>query len=177
MKTRATLDNGEHVTSAFWFAGAGAAEVEVDRDTGQVRVVRYAIAADVGKALNPLFCEQQLRGGTITGVGLALMEQLVYQGGLLINPNFLDYNLPRFLDVPEEIIPILVERAHPEGPFGAKGLGETALIPAAPAIANAVEDAVGVRITELPITPEKVLLALRQKQEEKVKKATLSGVS
>ncbi len=177
VKTRSTLDNGEHVTSAFWFAGAAAAEVEVDRDTGQVRVVRYAIAADVGKALNPLFCEQQLRGGTITGIGLALMEQLVYQGGLLINPNFLDYNLPRFLDVPEEIIPILVERAHPEGPFGAKGLGETALIPAAPAIANAVEDAVGVRITELPITPERVLSALQQKQEEKVKKSTLSRVS
>ena len=177
VKTQSKLDNGEHVTSSFWFAGASAAEVEVDRDTGQVRVVRYAIAADVGKALNPLFCDQQLRGGTITGIGLALMEQLVYQGGLLINPNFLDYNLPRFLDVPEEIIPILVERAHAEGPFGAKGLGETSLIPAAPAIANAVEDAVGVRITELPITPERVLSALQQKRGGKVKRPTLSGVS
>jgi len=175
--TKAEQENGEHLTSAFWFAGAAAAEVEVDRDTGQVRVVRYAAAADVGKALNPLLCQQQLRGGAITGIGLALMEQLVYQGGLLINPNFLDYNLPRFLDVPGEIIPILVERPHPEGPYGAKGLGESALIPAPPAIANAIEDAVGVRIKDLPITPEKVFLALQQKREEKAQEPSLTEVS
>lgn len=119
--------------------------------------------ADVGKAINPLACEQQLRGAVITGIGQALMEEMVYQEGLLINPNFLDYNLPRFLDVPEEIIPILVERPHPEGPYGAKGVGESGIIPTAPAIANAIEDAVGVRIKELPITPEKVLSALQEK--------------
>ena len=177
VKTDTTQKSGEHQTSAFWFAGAAAAEVEVDRETGQVRVVRYATAADVGKALNPLFCQQQLRGGAITGIGLALMEQLVYQEGLLINPNFLDYNLPRFLDIPEEIIPILVERPHPEGPFGAKGLGETALIPAPPAIANAIEDAVGVRITDLPITPEKVFLAMERKREKRVGEPTIPEVS
>ncbi|MBI4445209.1 MAG: xanthine dehydrogenase family protein molybdopterin-binding subunit [Acidobacteria bacterium] len=166
VKTEAVQRNGEPLTSAFWFAGAGAAEVEVDRETGSVRVVRYASAADVGKAINPFFCEQQLKGGAITGIGLALMEQLVYQDGLLINPNFLDYNLARFLDIPEEIIPILVERAHEEGPYGAKGVGETALIPVAPAIANAIEDAVGVRVTDLPITPEKVLRALQEKEQK-----------
>jgi CO/xanthine dehydrogenase Mo-binding subunit len=160
-KTATTQKSGEPQTSVFWSIGAAAAEVEVDRETGQVRVVRYAAAADVGKALNPLFCRQQLRGGAITGIGLALMEQLVYQDGLLINPNFLDYNLPRFLDIPEEIIPILVENPHPEGPYGAKGLGETALIPAPPAIANAIADAVGARVTDLPITPERVFLAMR----------------
>ena len=121
VKTSTTRKDGEHQTSAFWFAGAAAAEVEVDRETGQVHVLRYATAADVGKALNPFLCEQQLRGAAIMGIGQALMEQLVYQDGLLINPNFFDYNLPRFLDIPEQIIPILVERPHPDGPFGAKG--------------------------------------------------------
>ena len=163
-RTATTQKSGDPQTSVFWSIGAAAAEVEVDRETGQVRVVRYATAADVGKALNPLFCRQQLRGGAITGIGLALMEQLVYQDGLLINPNFLDYNLPRFLDIPEEIIPILVENPHPDGPYGAKGLGETALIPAPPAIANAIEDAVGARITDLPITPERVYLAMQRKK-------------
>lgn len=176
VKTETRRPDGQPQTTAFWFAGAAAAEVEVDRETGQVRVVRYATSSDVGRALNPFFCEQQLRGGAIMGIGQALMEQMVYQDGLLINPNFLDYNLPRFLDMPEEIIPILVERPHPEGPFGAKGLGENALIPAPPAIANAVEDAVGVRITDLPITPERVLMAL-QKREEELKKPALSAIS
>jgi len=173
VKTSAVNEKGEPQTSAFWFAGAGAAEVEVERETGMVRVVRYATSADVGKALNPLACEQQLRGAAIMGIGQALMEEMVYQEGLLINPNFLDYNLPRFLDVPEEIIPILVERPHPEGPYGAKGVGESGIIPTAPAIANAIEDAVGVRIKDLPITPEKVLSAL-QEQAARQPEATLT---
>ena len=117
VKTSAVNEKGETPTSAFWFAGAGAAEVEVERETGMVRVVRYATSADVGKALHPLACEQQLRGAAVMGIGQTLMEEMVYQEGLLINPNFLDYNLPRFLDVPEEFIPILVERPHPEGPL------------------------------------------------------------
>ena len=177
VKTSATQRNGEPLTSSFWFAGAAAAEVEVDRETGQVRVLRYATAADVGKALNPFMCEQQLRGGAITGIGQALMEQLVYQDGTLINPNFLDYNLPRFLDIPREIIPIVIEKPHPEGPYGAKGVGETALIPAPPAIANAIEDAIGVRITDLPITPEKVFRALQHKREGRIEQRSHSEVS
>jgi CO/xanthine dehydrogenase Mo-binding subunit len=166
VKTNVTDEHGEHATSAFWFAGAGAAEVEVDLETGQVQVIRYATSADVGKALNPLGCRQQLEGAAITGIGQALLEQMVYQDGLLINPNFLDYNLPRFLDVPKEIITILIERPHPDGPFGAKGVGETGLIPVAPAIANAVEDAAGVRVKDLPITSEKVLKLLQEKRQK-----------
>ncbi len=177
LKTNAVDEKGEHKTSAFWFAGAGAAEVEVDKETGMVRLVRYATAADVGKAINPFGCKQQLEGASITGIGQALLEQMVYQDGLVINPNFLDYNLPRFLDMPDEIIPILVERPHPEGPYGAKGVGETALIPVAPAIANAIEDAVGVRICEMPITPEKVLQALQKKEMEKHEEVVASHTS
>ena len=163
-KTATKQKSGDPQTSVFWSIGAAAAEVEVDRETGSVRLLRYATAADVGKALNPFFCQQQLRGGAITGIGLALTEQLVYQDGLLINPNFLDYNLPRFLDIPDEIIPILIENPHPDGPYGAKGLGETALIPAPPAIANAVADAVGARIKDLPVTPERVFLAMQRRK-------------
>ncbi|MBI4444867.1 MAG: xanthine dehydrogenase family protein molybdopterin-binding subunit [Acidobacteria bacterium] len=162
VRTRSVDEKGGPHTSSFWFAGATAAEVEVDTETGRVRILRYATAADVGKVINPLHCEQQLRGAAITGIGQALLEELVYQGGVPINPNFLDYNLPRFLDIPERLIVILVERPHPDGPYGAKGVGETAVIPAAPAIANAIEDAVGVRIKDLPITPEKVLRALQE---------------
>ena len=167
IKTDTVNEKGEHQHSAFWVAGTGVAEVEVDKATGVVRLLRYVKAADVGKALNPLACEQQLRGATIMGVGQALLEELVYQEGLPINPNFLDYNLPRFLDLPEKIETILVERPNPVGPYGAKGCGETALIPVSPAIANAVMDAVGVRIQDLPITPEKVFNALQKKEAQK----------
>ncbi len=167
LKTDTVNEKGEHQHSAFWVAGTGVADVEVDKATGMVRLLRYVIAADVGKALNPMACEQQLRGATITGVGQALLEELAYQEGLPINPNFLDYNLPRFLDLPEKIETILVERPNPVGPYGAKGCGETALIPVSPAIANAVMDAVGVRIQDLPITPEKVFNALQKKEAQK----------
>ena len=152
-------------------AGTGAAEVEVDKESGLVRVLHYVAGADVGKALNPLACQQQLRGAAITGLGQALLEELVYEEGLLINPNFFDYNLPRFLDLPEKMTTVIVERPNPKGPYGAKGVGETGLIPVAPAIANAIEDALGVRIKELPITPEKVFQAL---QEKEAREATLS---
>ena len=177
VKTDTVTEKGERQTSAFWFAGAGAAEVEVDRETGMVRVVRYVTGADLGKAINPFSCEQQLRGGAIGGLGQALLEEMVYQEGLLINPNFFDYNLPRFLDMPDQIIPVVVERHHPEGPFGAKGVAETSIIPVPPAIANAIEDAVGVRIKEMPITPEKVLKALQQKETEKPQKVAASSTS
>ena len=142
-----------------------------------VRVVRYVTGADLGKAINPFSCEQQLRGGAIGGLGQALLEEMVYQEGLLINPNFFDYNLSRFLDMPDQIIPVVVERHHPEGPFGAKGVAETSIIPVPPAIANAIEDAVGVRIKEMPITPEKVLKALQQKETEKPQKVAASSTS
>ena len=170
VKTSTETKDGEHQTSAFWFAGAGAAEVEVDRETGMVRVLRLVLGTDAGKALNPLSCDQQVRGGAINGLGQALGEEMVYQDGLLINPNFFDYNLPRFVEMPEEIVSVIVERRHPEGPFGAKGVAETSIIPVPPAIANAIEDAVGVRIKDLPITPERVLEALREKEKAEPEK-------
>ncbi len=169
VKTSSTNDKGELQYSAFWVAGAGAAEVEVDSQTGNVKLIKYVASADLGKAINPMACHQQLRGAVVMGIGQALMEELVYQEGLLINPNFLDYNLPRFLDVPDKIETILVEHPSPNGPLGgAKGVGETSIIPAPSAIVNAIEDAVGVRIKDLPVTSEKVLKALQQQSASKI---------
>lgn len=148
--------------AVFWMYGAQAAEVEVDQETGKVNVLRISSAHDVGKAINPSACEQQIEGALSTGVGTTLMEEIKLDGGKTLNPTFVDYKLPTSLDMPE-MIPIIVEAHHERGPYGAKGLGEPALAPTAPAIANAIYDAVGVRIKDLPITPERVLEALKEK--------------
>jgi len=131
-------------------------------DTGKFKLIKYASAVDVGKALNPLGCRQQLNGAAITGMGQAMFEEIAYDNGQLINPNFVDYVLPSFGDMPATIDAITVEVPDRNGPFGAKGIGESALIPVAPAIANAIYDAVGVRIKDLPIKAEKIFLALNE---------------
>jgi CO/xanthine dehydrogenase Mo-binding subunit len=165
VKTSTKNEFGEKSTSAFWFLAAGAAEVEVDIDTGKLKLIKYATAVDVGKALNPLGCRQQLCGAAITGIGQALFEEIAYDNGQMLNPNLVDYVLPSLGDMPALIDPISVEVPDPNGPFGAKGIGESALIPVAPAIANAVFDAVGVRIKDLPIKAEKIFLALEAKKD------------
>ena len=162
VKTSTKDEFGEKSTSAFWFLAAGAAEVEVDSDTGKFKLLKYATAVDVGKALNPLGCRQQLAGAAITGIGQAVFEEIAYDNGQLINPNLVDYVLPSLGDMPAVIDSICVETPDRNGPFGAKGIGESALIPVAPAIANAIFDAVGVRIKDLPIKAEKVYLALEE---------------
>jgi CO/xanthine dehydrogenase Mo-binding subunit len=119
-------------------------------------------AHDVGKAINPKLVEAQIEGGSVMGVGYALLEEVNVSHGKIGNPNFDAYLLPTALDTPE-IYSFIVEDIEPSGPFGAKGVGEPALIPTAAAIANAVYDAIGVRIYSLPITPERVLQALAEK--------------
>jgi CO/xanthine dehydrogenase Mo-binding subunit len=163
VKTSVKNEFGEKSTSAFWFLAAGGAEVEVDIDTGKFKLVKYAAAVDVGKALNPLGCRQQLAGAAITGIGQAMFEEIAYDNGQLINPNLVDYVLPSLGDMPPIIDSICVEVPDRNGPFGAKGIGESALIPVAPAIANAIYDAVGVRIKDLPIKAEKIYLSLQQR--------------
>jgi CO/xanthine dehydrogenase Mo-binding subunit len=160
VKTSVKDEYGEKSTSAFWFYAAGAAEVEVDEETGKIKLLKYATAVDVGKAISPLGCRQQLAGAAITGIGQALFEEIAYDNGQLINPNLVDYVLPALGDMPAVIDPIAIEIPDRNGPFGAKGIGESALIPVAPAIANAVFAAVGVRIKDLPIKAEKIYLAL-----------------
>ena len=152
--------------SIFWMYGAHYVEVEVDVETGQVRVTKIVGAYDVGKAINPITCEGQIEGGIIQGLGPTLMEEMLISAkGEVRNPNFLDYKLPTALDIPE-IIPIIVEAHCNEGPWGAKGIGEMTTVPIAPAIANAIYDAVGVRIKDLPITAEKLLKAIKAQREK-----------
>lgn len=141
------------------------AEVEVDTETGMVEVLRIVASHDVGKAINPKLVHAQIDGGSVMGVGYALLEELNVSKGRIENPNFDKYLLPTSMDIPE-IYSFIVEDNEPTGPFGAKGVGEPALIPTAAAIANAVYDAIGVRIYSLPITPERVLEALAEKKNE-----------
>jgi carbon-monoxide dehydrogenase large subunit len=148
----------------YWMYVAQAAEVEVDRETGEVRVLRLVGANDSGRTINPVHAQSQIQGGLIQGLGYTLSEQMAWdERGKFITHDFQAYGAPTALDVPATT-GILVEVPHPEGPFGAKGMAEAGLIPTAPAIANAIYRAVGVRIKELPITPERVLNALRAKE-------------
>ncbi len=137
-----------------------AAEVEVDPGTGVVSVVRYVAAHDVGFAVNPQLVAGQIHGGAVQGIGMGLMEEIVYEDGRVVNNNWTDYKLPTIADVPE-IEAIIVEHPVEGGPFGMKGVGEAPVIPPPAALANAIYRAVGVRLRELPMTPEKVLRALR----------------
>jgi carbon-monoxide dehydrogenase large subunit len=139
-----------------WKYGAQAVEVEVDEETGMVRVRKIVSAHDVGKSLNPLTLKGQIVGGVVMGLGYALHERLQFEDGRIINPSFMDYKIPSSQEIPE-IIPIAVEVPLLEGPFGAKGIGELALVGIAPAIGNAIYDAMKVRIKELPLNPERVL--------------------
>ena len=141
--------------------GTQAAEVEVDTETGMVKVLKMVVVNDVGKALNPMLLEGQLEGGMVQGVGYGIYENLLIERGKVLNPTFLDYKIPTSMEVPEMIVD-MVETNDRDGPFGAKGIAESGLIPTAPAIANAVYNAIGVRFRSLPLSPERVLAGLRK---------------
>ena len=143
--------------------GVMVCEVEVDPETGEVRVDRLTAVADCGTVVNPLLLAGQMHGGIVHGLGNALMEEAVYdeETGQLLSGTLMDYALPHSLDVPT-ITPLLVEVPSELGPFGAKGVGEPPVVPVAAAIANAIRDAVGVQMTQLPMTPERVFASLTQ---------------
>ena len=144
--------------------GAQCVEVEVDEETGQVEVLRAWSAHDVGKAINPTSCEGQIQGAFVQGLGYALHERMVWDDdGRLANPSLADYKLPGLYDVPRLIEPIIFEDPDPTGPFGAKGIGEIAMVGVAPAIANALAQAAGIRLRQLPMTPERVVDALDER--------------
>ena len=142
-----------------WKYAAQAVEVEIDEETGMIKAKRIASAHDVGTALNPLSVRGQITGGVVMGLGYALHERLQFEDGRVINPSFMDYKLPSAEQIPE-IVSIPVEVPLPEGPYGAKGIGELAVVGIAPAIGNAIYDALKVRIKELPLFPERVLAAI-----------------
>ena len=150
--------------TTFWEVSWGGAEVEVDPDTGEIKLVKYVSLADVGQAIHPVLCEGQDEGGVMNAIGHTLLEEMIYKDGQLLNPNLVDYRVPGFSHLPIHFDTILVENHNGPGPFGAKGTGEGGLLPVAAAIGNAVQRATGVRLYDLPLTPEKVWRALRNKQ-------------
>ena len=151
--------------SATYAYGTQGVEVEVDEDTGEVRILRMVAAHDVGKVLNPETLAGQVYGALAQGLGYALYEEVQSVEGRIVNPSFRDYKIPTICEMDFPIDIEFVETADETGPFGAKGVGEPGLVPTAPAIANAVYDAVGVRIRDLPITPEKLLAALQKRRQ------------
>jgi CO/xanthine dehydrogenase Mo-binding subunit len=144
----------------FWMVGGTGAEVEVDTETGQVRVLRLINVADLGTPINPKIVETQLSGGAIMQLGFTLMEKMDFRDGQLLNPSLADYKIPGMRDLPARMENEAVAAVQHSGPFGAKGVGESATFGVSPAIANAIDDAVGVRLMELPMTSDAVFAAL-----------------
>ncbi len=148
------------------------AEVEVDDETGDVEVLRIVASHDCGTPINPMLVEGQVEGGISMGVGFALQEEILFNAnGVQMNPNLTNYIMPTSLDMPEVEVDI-VDNYDPSGPFGAKGVGEPTLVPTAACILNAIYDAVGVRITSLPATAEKVFNAIQAKRDAQPKQIT-----
>ena len=146
------------------------AEVEVDDETGEVEILRIVAVHDCGTPINPMLVEGQIQGGISMGVGFALQEEILFKDGVQVNPNLTNYIMPTSLDMPDLEVE-LVDNYDPTGPFGAKGAGEPTAVPTAAAIMNAIYDAVGVRITSLPATAEKVMMAILEKREQEAKSA------
>jgi CO/xanthine dehydrogenase Mo-binding subunit len=151
-------------TTTFWEVGWGGVEVEVDPETGVIRLLNYVSACDTGKAINPDQCIGQDEGAVMFGIGHTLMEEMVYEEGQLLNGNLVDYRVPTFRDLPDKLETILIENGNGPGPFGSKGIGEGGLLPVASAVANAVSRACGVRIYDLPLSPPKVWRSLQERE-------------
>jgi CO/xanthine dehydrogenase Mo-binding subunit/CO/xanthine dehydrogenase FAD-binding subunit len=149
-----------NISGAYSFA-AHAVEVEIDRDTGKLRIVDYVAAHDSGVVLNPLLADSQVIGGVVMGLGAALGEELVYEGGRMVNGSYVSYPVPRAGDVPR-IRPLFVQGSDPRAPYGAKGIGEIVLVPTVAAVGNAIKHATGARLTAAPFTPDKVLTGWRE---------------
>jgi CO/xanthine dehydrogenase Mo-binding subunit len=154
-------NGGFGLAPLFWETAAGAYEIEVDTDTGAISVVRAVGAVDVGKVLNRKAAEGQDEGAVVQGIGHTLFEEYAYEDGQVINGTLFDYHVPAFDDAPREAVTLLIESGDGPGPDGARGMGEGAILPVAPAIANALSQGFGVRIKELPLTPERVWRALK----------------
>ena len=154
-------DTGQGKPYATYSFATHVAQVEVNSKTGEVEVLKLAAFNDVGKAINPIGVEAQLEGGLSMGLGQALMEELIVEKGVIKTPTLAQYLIPTSLDMPEDMSVSIIEENEPSGPFGAKGVGEPASIPTAPAILSAIYDAVGARITKLPATSERVLDAIK----------------
>ena len=156
-----TTGQSKNVTP-FWMIGATAVEITVDTETGRIRVDRCVTAGDVGRAINPKIVERQLNGAAIMAIGSSISEVMVFENGQVVNASLADYKIPSFLDIPHHVEAELIQDPHPNAPYGAKGVGESGSFGPTPAIANALFDACGVRVKEMPLLPERVLRAIRE---------------
>ena len=156
--------------NVHYTVGSAGVVLEVDKETGKLTVLKAALAVDVGQVINPELVKGQIVGGILQGLATALYEDIRYApDGRLLNPNFTDYKIPTTLDCPLEIVPIMLETPQPDGPFGARGVGEHTMIACAPIVADAIDDAVGIRLKTMPLTAEKVALALHGIEYDDVK--------
>jgi CO/xanthine dehydrogenase Mo-binding subunit len=158
----------ERPCGAFTF-GTHVVEVEVDPETGKVQVLNYTACHDVGKVIHPAGIEGQVEGGVVQGIGMGLYEEIIVKDGKIQNPSFVDYRLPTALDTSFNIKSLFLEIPEEKGPFGAKGIGEPTMIPPPPALANAILDAIGVHVTETPITPERLFWAIQKQKKAEQK--------
>jgi CO/xanthine dehydrogenase Mo-binding subunit len=156
-------ETGQGRPALVWTFGAQGAEIEVDTETGDIKILKIVTALDLGKTINPQLVEGQIYGGVIQGLGTALVEEFVFDDkGKLLNNNLTDYKLLRAQDIPDKFVPILIENPQRNAPHGARGIGEHTTISIAPAVANALYNAVGVDIFNLPMSREKVWMAMQK---------------
>lgn len=155
-----TLEDSAFRGMDHWAPSAAAAEVEVDRETGEFRVLQFSVVVDAGKAIHYPSAKAQVDGGAVMGFGHALYEEVVYQDGQMQNGDPFQYRLPVLADIPESFHSAMVEYGDGPGPFGSKGMSQTSIVTVAPAVGNAIYDAIGARVRSLPITPEKILRAM-----------------
>ena len=170
-QTKGSLQKGtgQGLGSFYWMSASGGVEVEVDKETGETRIIKYVGIVDAGKVINPVNVEQQNIGSVVMALGQTFTERMIYDNkGLLLNPNFVDYKTPTVKDLPDEIVVSPLEVTNPKGPYGAKGIGEVMIVPPMPAIANALYQATGVRFKDLPITQEKILQKLIEMEGRKI---------
>jgi CO/xanthine dehydrogenase Mo-binding subunit len=162
-------------STPFWEVAMGGAEISLDEETGAISVDAYTSVSDVGRCINPQQCEAQDEGAVVQGIGHTLLEEMVYEGGQLLNGDLVGYRVPRAGDVPARLESQFVENGDGAGPFGAKGVGEGGLVPVSPAIGNALARLTGVRLRELPLTPERVWRALRAQRDEQRQTGSARG--
>jgi len=164
-------ETGQGLPALNWTYGAHAVELEVDTDTGHIRVLKFVSAFDAGKVLNLQQCRAQVIGGVVQGLGSAVMEKFVFDGGRLLNNSFSDYKIPTAKDIPAEMQQLFVETPHPQGPYGARGVAEHPMIAVPSVVGNAVSNATGVEFFELPLDPETVYLRLKHAADEQARPA------
>jgi CO/xanthine dehydrogenase Mo-binding subunit len=159
--TNLDKDTGQGLPALVWTYGAHGVDLEVDLETGDVHILKVASAFDVGRVINKKLTEGQIMGGVLQGIGSALSEGLKFNAeGKLLNPTFTDYKIPTAKDMPDEIVPILIENPQADGPFGARGVGEHPMISIPSAIGNALYDALGINFYKLPLNPENIALEI-----------------